>query len=552
MSAVGAPPGSEPVEAADDDELAGVPDVGSMRRAVWARLRPQRARLLVAIAVLVVSTAATLAGPLIVGYAIDHALGAHGLGELTVLSAIFLFAAVVALVTNRIQIQMVGALGERFLYRLRLEVFDHLQRLSLGFYDAERTGRLVARMTSDFDAMESLVQQGLIVLVTNGLMFVTAMVILLVLSWQLFLICLLVVPVLYFPSRKFNRDSKVAYLQVRERVGQTMITVEEGITGVKVVQAYGREEHQVHRFAHRNAAQLEANLDAVRVSIRYFPVIEGSSVITVAAMLGIGGLFVEHNIVMLGTVVSFVLYLNSLFDPLQQMSNLFNQVQQSGAALRKLLGILAVTPELVEDPSPVELPGGGELVVRSVAFAVLGERPRGAARRRPHAAAGGAAGPRRPDRRRQVHPGQAHRPPVRPNRGIGHLRRRRPARGQLHLAPPPHRDGAPGGLLVPRVAPRQRAARPARGHRCRGDGGARGRRRARAVRGDPGGTRPAPWRGAARRCRPASASSSRWPGQRSPHRTCSCSTRRPRASTRGRRPPSRPPWTRSPRAARRW
>jgi ATP-binding cassette subfamily B protein len=342
--------------------------IGSLRDAVAQRLRPDRLRLVASLVVLVVYTASTLAGPFLIGYAIDHGLGPHDLSVLTTVSVIFLVAALLAAGASRLQIRLVGTIGESFLYRLRIEAFEHLQALPLGFYDSERTGRLVARMTADFDAMESLMQQGLIVLVSSMLVFGTVLVLLVVLSWQLFLICLLVVPALYFPSRRFSRDSRRAYLEVRERIGSTMVTVEEGITGVKVVQAFAREDQQVGRFARRNAAQLEANLAAVRVGVRYFPVVEGSSVITVGAMLGIGGLLVEQHLVLLGTVVSFILYLNSIFDPLQQMSNLFNQVQQAAAALRKILGVLAVEPSLTEAPDPIELPPGGELRIERLGF----------------------------------------------------------------------------------------------------------------------------------------------------------------------------------------
>jgi len=217
--------------------------------------------------------------------------------------------------------------------------------------------------------MESLVQQGLVILVTNGLLFCAAVVVLIVLSWQLFLVCLVVVPFLYRASRRFQRDSRTAYMEVRDRVGQTLTTVQEGITGVRVVQAFGREEHQVNRFADRNLAQYEANIEAVRVSTRYFPVVEASSVVTTAGMVGVGGLFLLHHVVALGTVVAFILYLSSLFDPVQQMSQLFNQVQQSGAALRKVLGILEVRPAVSEAEAPVDLPPAGDLVVEGLGFA---------------------------------------------------------------------------------------------------------------------------------------------------------------------------------------
>jgi len=341
------------------------------RLTVWAHLRPDRARLLGSCLTIVLSTGAVLAGPALVGYAVDHLSGsslAYRLHLLAVVTGCYLGAALLGAVSQRQASRWVGELGERFLYRLRVRVFEHLQSLPLGYYDYERTGRLVSRMTSDFDAMESLVQQGLIILVMNGLLFVSALVILTVLSWELFAVCLLVVPVLYRSTRRFQRDSNEAYLAVRERVSQTLVSVEEGISGVRVVQAFGREEQQVRHFSSHNRAQRDANIEAVRVSTRFFPVVEGASVITTACLVGVGGIFVHEHVAALGTVVAFVLYLSSLFDPIQQMSQLLNQLQQSGAALRKVLGVLAAEPSVEEAPSPVDLPVRAALALRGVSF----------------------------------------------------------------------------------------------------------------------------------------------------------------------------------------
>jgi ATP-binding cassette subfamily B protein len=348
------------------------------RRVVKQALRPERAFLVGACLTIVLSAAAVLAGPGLVGYAVDHLSGrpvAQELHVLGIVAACYLAAALIGAVCQRQAIRWVGEIGERFLYRLRVRVFEHLQLLPLGFYDSERTGRLVTRMTSDFDAMESLVQQGLIILVMNALLFFSALVILAVLSWQLFAVCLLVVPILYRSTRRFQRDSHEAYTTVRERVGQTLVSVQEGISGVRVVQAFGREDHQVRHFASRNRAQLDANIDAVRVSTRFFPVVEGTSVVTTAGMIGVGGLFVHDHIAPLGTVVAFILYLSSLFDPIQQMSQLLNQLQQSGAALRKVLGLLDTAPTVVEGPSRLELPAASVLELAGVSFAYAGPAP---------------------------------------------------------------------------------------------------------------------------------------------------------------------------------
>ncbi len=336
------------------------------------RIRPYRGRVALAVVTLFASTAATVAGPALVGYGIDHGIqGGHG-RTLDVVAAIFVATSTTAFLLGRQQIKMVGWLGERFCFDLRQEVFNHLQKLSLDFYDSERTGRLVTRMTADFDATESLVQQGLIVLVMNLLLFCFAIVVLLVLSWQLFLVTLVAAPVLFFASRRFHRRSQAAYQRVRDSIGQTLVTVQEGLTGVRVIQAFAREEAQVNRFDLYNKAQLDANIDAVRVGVRYFPVVEMSAVVTTAGMVGLGGLLVHEQLVALGTVVAFVLYVNSLFDPVQQMSQLFNQLQSSGAALRKLFGILATQPSIVESEGAVELPSGAELTLRGVSFTYAG------------------------------------------------------------------------------------------------------------------------------------------------------------------------------------
>lgn len=342
-----------------------------MIRALAARLgaAARRRELVIAFASLLGGTAATLAGPALVGYAIDHALLARDERTLAAVALAFLLTAGVGAVLSREAIRRVGAIGERLLYALRVETFAHLQRLSLEFYESERTGTVVSRLTADFDAMEDLVQQGLLVLVTNAVVFVVAVAILLALSWQLFLVVLVAAPGLALASRRFHREARPAYHAVRERIGQTLAAVQEGLSGVRVVQAFGREEQQVERFSSRNRAQLEANLGAVRVSVRYFPVVEGSSVLTTAVIVGAGGALARTGLVEVGTVVAFVLYVSSLFDPVQQMSQLLNQFQSSAAALRRVLGVLGTPPSVEEAPEARELPRRGALCFDGVSYA---------------------------------------------------------------------------------------------------------------------------------------------------------------------------------------
>jgi ATP-binding cassette, subfamily B, bacterial len=241
--------------------------------------------------------------------------------------------------------------------------------LGLEFFEREKTGRLVARLTSDVDAMQELVQMGLTMMVQNVLLFVGALVIIFILSWQLALCVLVVVPPVIWASRWFRRESNRAYLEVRDRIGTNLATLQEGIAGVRVVQAFGRERAFTSRFHETNEAQFDANLETVRISTRYFPFVEFCGVAGIAIIVGIGGLFVDQEIVTVGTVAAFVLYLNSLFEPVQQLSQLYNTVQSAGAALSKLFGLLDTPATVNERPGAVDLPGRGALDVSGVSFA---------------------------------------------------------------------------------------------------------------------------------------------------------------------------------------
>ena len=282
--------------------------------------------------------------------------------------------ALAALVLGRAQIVLVSRVGEQFLRDLRVRVFRHIQSMSMAFFDREQTGRLVARMTSDIDALQDLIQLGLVQFVTNGLLFVITVVVLIVYSPLLFLVCLIALPPLAISTRWFRRESNTAYLTVRDRISQTMSTLQEGISGIRVIKAFGRQRLQAKRFSEHNDAQLHANVHAIAISARYFPVVEISTVVTTAAVVGIGGVLVHQHRTTLGTVAAFVLYLSYLFDPIQQLSQLFNLVQSSGAALAKLFGLLDTRSAVQERPGAVDLPARGTIEVRDVGFA-YGEGP---------------------------------------------------------------------------------------------------------------------------------------------------------------------------------
>jgi ATP-binding cassette subfamily B protein len=325
-----------------------------------------------AFACVCVTTVCALAGPVLVKHGIDAGIRANDVGELNLSVALYLMVAFLAYVFGRMQFLYLNRTGESFLRVLRLAVFRQMQRQSMAFYDRNKAGVLVARMTADIESMAELVQWGLLQFIAAGMLLVFAFFVLLTLSWQLTIVALLVMPLLIAASIKFQRDSNKAYLTVRERVGANLSALQEGITTVRVIQAYAQEEETIEKFTKSNRELFQSHERSVRISTWYFALIEFGGVFASALMIGIGGWLVHRGDVTLGTVVAFTLLLSSLFDPVQQLSQLYNTVQSAGAALNKLFQILDAKPEVDEHPAAIALPEAGELRVDGVTFSYAG------------------------------------------------------------------------------------------------------------------------------------------------------------------------------------
>ena len=359
----------------DADDRLDVDKARHVVRRAGSMLRPYRKDMWAALAMVVLWTATTLAGPFLVRHGIDRGIKRNDAGALDAAVMGYVAVAVVAYLTYRAQVLLISRIGESFLRDLRIRVFDHLQRLSMPFYDREKAGVIVSRMTSDVDSLQELVQMGLLMFVSNSLLLGVSVLVLAVVSWKLLLLCLVCVPAVIAASIRFQRASNVAYLDVRDGIGSTLAHLQEGIAGVRVVQAYGREDVQSDRFRDRNRSLYAAHMRSVKISAWYLPVIELAGLLTTAIALGIGGWWVHTDALTIGTVTFFVLTLSNLFEPLQQLSQLFNIVQSAAAALDKLFALLDTPVDLAERPGAVELPERGEIVVEGVGFAYAGGDP---------------------------------------------------------------------------------------------------------------------------------------------------------------------------------
>ena len=352
---------------APEDQL----DKSETRRVMLRVVRmaaPFRRTAYAAVGCVVVTTSATLTAPILVRHGIDAGIRVRDLFQLNLSVGLYLAITALAYIFGRMQYVFLNRTGESFLRELRLKVFAAMQSQSLAYYDRNKAGVLVAPMTADIETMGELIQWGLLQFLASGFLVVLALAVLFILSWELALVVLIVFPVIVIASVKFQRDSNTAYLTVRERVGQNLGTLQEGIAAVRVIQAYAQEDHQIKRFEASNRSLFDSHVRSIRISTWYFGLVELSGVVATALVVGIGGWLVHRDTVSLGTVVAFILLLSSLFDPVQQLSQLYNGVQSAAAALHKLFAILDATPEVDEVVDAVALPNRGDIVVHGVGF----------------------------------------------------------------------------------------------------------------------------------------------------------------------------------------
>ncbi len=262
----------------------------------------------------------------------------------------FVAVGVLGILTTYAQTYFTGWTGERMLADLRDKIFRHLQRLSLGFYERNRAGVIISRLTNDVEALDQLVTDGVTSLIQNTLTLVGTAVILFFLDWRLALATLAVMPAVAFATAWFRKRSGRAYRSVRETLGAVTATLAEDIAGMRVLQSFTREQAARENFREVSDAYRVSNMETVRLSGLYFPFVDFLASAATAVVLGFGGYLAYHGDVSIGVVVAFLGYLANFFDPVQQLSQLYNTFLSAVAALDKITDLLEEEPE-VEDAS---------------------------------------------------------------------------------------------------------------------------------------------------------------------------------------------------------
>jgi ATP-binding cassette subfamily B protein len=362
----------EALPPADDDPQVDVAAEANTHETFRLRrfVRPYRKALVIGFVLIVLDTLVTLAGPLLVQRGLNSGVEQGSQQVLFVASALFFLTTTADFLLTWIYTAYTGRTAERLLYALRIRIFSHLQRLALDYYDREMAGRIMTRMTTDVDAFSQLLQTGLIQALVSLLSFFGVIIVLGFLSWELTLAVMAILPPLLIATIWFRRRSARAYTRARDAISTVNAEFQENISGVRVAQAYVREERNIDSFRSTTGEYMEARLTTQRLQSFYFPLIQFLSVCADAIVFGFGGSLAREGVISAATILTFILFLDQFFAPIQQLSQVFDQWQAALASMARIDELMHTEVSTPDAERPVD-PGRvrGEITLQDVHFA---------------------------------------------------------------------------------------------------------------------------------------------------------------------------------------
>jgi ABC-type multidrug transport system fused ATPase/permease subunit len=356
--------------------------MGSLKR-LFGMLGPYWKALTVTSVLILIGTGLSLIPPLLQGAVVDEVVGAQDLQRVAMLIGALILVYVGITLTEIGDQYIRHTVGERFLFDLRIKLYDHLQRLSLAFYDRTSTGELMSRVSNDVNALEQFITHGVILTVVDGLRLLGASVILLVLDWRLALVALLPVPLIAIALRRFNRNVRPIYRQVRDRLGDINSRLQDELAGMRVIQAFGQEAAEAARFTGVSRAYYSERVKAIRNWSTFFPAMSFIAAVGGALVLGFGAVLVVNEQISVGTLVAFMAYVVSFYDPIRRLTEVDNTFQQASAAADRIFELFDERSEVQEAADAIALPraagavrfedvhfryGTGDEVLRDVTF----------------------------------------------------------------------------------------------------------------------------------------------------------------------------------------
>jgi ATP-binding cassette subfamily B multidrug efflux pump len=340
----------------DEAELPrGGYDPGLLRR-LLGYLRPYRWHAAGALGLLVLQSGLALVGPVLTQQALDAAIPRRDLGLLALLAALYLATLLLDFVVEYGGALLTTWIGQRVMYDLRMEIFERLQRLSVPFFDRNPVGRLMTRVTSDVETLNELFSSGVVTIFGDVFTIVAIMVMMLAIDLRLALVTFSVIPLVWLTAAIFRRRVREAFRDIRLRLARLNAYLQERLSGMRVVQLFGREEASARRFAELNREHLEAHLRSITVYAVFFPVVEVLTAVAMALLLWYGGLRVLDDTLTVGVLAAFIQYTRRFFQPLQDLSEKFNLLQSAMASSERVFALLDEPVTVPEPPAPRPLP----------------------------------------------------------------------------------------------------------------------------------------------------------------------------------------------------
>ncbi len=354
---------------ATDEPLDRGYDAGLLRR-LLVYLRPYKPLTLLAVLLLLVGAALTLVGPALTQRALDVAIPHRDLGLLGTLAALYLAALALEFGSEYGQTLLTTYIGQRVMYDLRMQIFGHLQRLSIPYFDRHPVGRLMTRATSDVETLNELFSSGVVTVFGDIFTLFAIMVMMLVTDWRLALVAFSVIPLVWLTASVFRRKVRDAFRDIRVRLARLNSFLQEHLSGMRVVQLFGRESAAARQFEEINQAHLEAHIRSIIIYAVFFPVIEVLTAVALALLLWYGGLRTLGGTLTVGVLAAFIQLTRRFFQPLQDLSEKFNLLQSAMASSERVFRLLdepIAVPEPTS-PKPLPQPPRGEVVFDGVWF----------------------------------------------------------------------------------------------------------------------------------------------------------------------------------------
>lgn len=313
--------------------------------------RPYKARLAGLAAVTVLVTALGLAEPLLVKYAIDDGLTRGEMRAVYVAVGLYVAVNAATWALSYVQTFGMGWIGQHMILDLRNALFGHLQSLSLQYYSEQKAGWIISRLTNDIENFNNLLNDGVQNLVKNGLTLIGVLVVIFVLDWRLALATVIIIPVMAAGTAVYRLESIKAFRRAREAIAEVAAALQENVSGMRVVQAFTRERRAAEEFDRRNLAYKKANARSTVLSAVYFPGVEFLGAVGQGIVLLYGGFLVVNGQTSIGTLAAFIGLLGMFFQPIQQLSQLYSDLQSTLASLEKVFAVLDTEPDRADSPA---------------------------------------------------------------------------------------------------------------------------------------------------------------------------------------------------------